>query len=140
MFCHWLASFMKECFACAMDVKKYLYLAAGWASVGLAILGIILPIFPTTPFLLVAVWAFSRSSPELAERIRNHKTFGPLVRNWQDAGVIPIKAKIAAFLMMIGTSTYVWFYSPAPKWMAVVAIIAMAAISLYVARQPSRRS
>jgi uncharacterized protein len=94
---------------------------------------------PTTPFLLVAVWAFSRSSPELAERIRNHKTFGPLVRDWQDAGVIPIKAKILAMAMMTGASAYLWFYSSAPGWVAVIAIAVMMATSIYILSRPSNR-
>jgi uncharacterized protein len=122
-----------------MKFKKYIYLAAGWFSVGLAIMGIILPILPTTPFLLVAVWAFSRSSPELAERIRNHKTFGPLVRDWQDAGVIPFKAKILAMAMMTGASVYLWFYSSAPGWVAVIAIASMMAIAIYILSRPSIR-
>jgi uncharacterized protein len=122
-----------------MKLKKYLYLAAGWFSVGLAVMGIILPILPTTPFLLVAVWAFSRSSPELAERIRNHETFGPFVRNWQDAGVIPFKAKILAMAMMTGASVYLWFYSAAPGWVALIAIGTMMAIAVYILSRPSIR-
>jgi uncharacterized protein len=135
-----LASSLKECFAGTMNLKKYLYLAAGWISVGLAIMGVILPILPTTPFLLVAVWAFSRSSPELAERIRNHKTFGPLVRDWQDAGVIPVKAKFLAMAMMSGASVYLWFYSTTPHWAALIAIVVMVAAAIYVLSRPSQKT
>jgi uncharacterized protein len=122
-----------------MNLKKSLYLAAGWISVGLAIMGVIMPILPTTPFLLVAVWAFSRSSPELAERIRNHKTFGPFVRNWQDAGVIPTRAKFLAVAMMAGASDYLWFYSAAPHWAALMIIAAMVPIAIYVLSRPSQQ-
>ena len=52
-------------------------------------MGIVMPLFPTTPFLLVAVWAFSRSSPEMAEKIRNHPIAGAYIRDWEDDGVIP---------------------------------------------------
>ena len=67
----------------------------------MAIAGIILPILPTTPLLLVAVWAFGKSSPELAEKIRNHRVFGPPVRDWQDHGVISLKAKVAGHLRIM---------------------------------------
>jgi uncharacterized protein len=120
-----------------MNLRKYIYLAFGWFSVGLAVMGIILPILPTTPFLLVAVWAFSKSSPELAERIRNHKTFGPFVRDWQDGGVIPLKAKILAMAMMTAASGYLWFYSRAPGWAAIAAIAAMVAAGVYILSRPT---
>jgi uncharacterized protein len=120
-----------------MNLRKYIYLAFGWFSVGLAVMGIILPILPTTPFLLVAVWAFSKSSPELAERIRNHKTFGPFVRDWQDGGVIPLKAKILAMAMMTAASGYLWFYSRAPGWAAIAAIGAMVAAGVYILSRPT---
>jgi uncharacterized membrane protein YbaN (DUF454 family) len=60
----------------------------------LAVAGIILPILPTTPILLVAVWAFGKPSPEVAQRIRNHRVPGPPVRDWQDHGVISTNAKL----------------------------------------------
>ena len=65
-------------------LRKPLLLGTGWLCVGLGALGVVMPLFPTTPFLLVAVWAFSRSSPELAEKIRNHPVVGPFIRDWQD--------------------------------------------------------
>ena len=94
-----------------------LYLLLGWISVGLGVLGIVFPILPTTPFLLVAVWAFSRSSPVLAEKIRNHRTFGALIRNWQDAGAIPPKAKLLAVTMMGSMLAYVALWTDASRWL-----------------------
>ncbi len=121
-----------------MRIGKYLYLSAGWVCVGLGGLGIIMPVLPTTPFLLVAVWAFSHSSPELAAKIRNHPTFGPFIRNWQDHGVIPAYAKILALLMMTGASIYLIAYSPAPGWVAWLSTAAMAFVGIYVVTRPSR--
>jgi uncharacterized protein len=122
-----------------MQFKKYFFSFIGWASVGLAFLGVILPIMPTVPFLLVAVWAFSKSSPELAERIRNHKTFGPMIRDWQDGGVIPTKAKVAAIVMMACSGSFLWFYSPAPRWLAATIVLGMFAVAAFVLSRPSRR-
>jgi uncharacterized protein len=109
----------------------------GWLSVGLAIIGIILPVLPTAPFLILAVWAFSRSSPALAEKIRSHKTFGPLVRQWQDHGVIPLKAKIAAVVMMSAAGLFLLKFSPAPLWAGIAACVAMALVAVYVVSRPS---
>ena len=90
-------------------LRKPLLLGTGWLCVGLGALGVVMPLFPTTPFLLVAVWAFSRSSPELAEKIRNHPVVGPFIRDWQDAGVIPTKAKVFAVVMMAAMFAYLHF-------------------------------
>jgi len=83
-----------------LDVRRLIYLSVGWLGLGMAVAGVILPILPTTPMLLVAVWAFGRSSPELAEKIRNHRVFGPPVRDWQDHGVISATAKMLAITVM----------------------------------------
>jgi uncharacterized protein len=120
-----------------MGLKRFLYLALGWLSVGLAIIGVILPLLPTAPFLILAVWAFSRSSPALAEKIRSNKTFGPLVQKWQDHGIIPVKAKIAAVVMMSVTGSYLLLFSPAPLWASIAACTTMVLAAVYVLSRPS---
>jgi uncharacterized membrane protein YbaN (DUF454 family) len=122
-----------------MNLKKLFFQAIGWFSVGLAILGIILPIMPTVPFLLVAVWAFSKSSPELAMRIRNHKTFGPPIRDWQDGGIIPLKGKAAAIIMMACSGSYLWFWSHAPTWFSGSIVAGMILVAGFVLTRPSQR-
>lgn len=121
-------------------LRRPLLLGAGWLCVGLGIIGIILPLFPTTPFLLVAVWAFSRSSPELAERIRSHRMAGPYVRGWEDEGVIPLPAKLAAVSMMAASLAYLYLGSGAPGWAVACAGVTMAAVAIYIVTRPSRRS
>ena len=69
--------------------------------VGLAILGVVLPILPTTPFLLVAAACFAKSSPEMQRRLLANKTFGPMIHDWQKYRSIPKKAKRIALLTMI---------------------------------------
>ena len=69
--------------------------------VGLAILGVVLPILPTTPFLLVAAACFAKSSPEMQRRLLDNKTFGPMIHDWQKYRSIPKKAKRIALLTMI---------------------------------------
>ena len=115
------------------------FLALGWASVGLGIVGVIFPVLPTTPFLLVALWAFSRSSPELADRIRNNPRLGPYIRDWEKFGVIPPKAKLLAVAMMAGSFAYLWFGTAAPAWAAILVAAILAAIAAYILARPGRR-
>lgn len=69
--------------------------------VGLAILGVFLPILPTTPFLLVAAACFAKSSPVLQKKLLANKTFGPLIHDWQEYRSISLKAKRTALITMI---------------------------------------
>lgn len=79
---------------------RYLWLGLGWFSLGVGIIGALLPVMPTVPFLIVAVWAFSRSSHQLRDRILHHPKFGPPIRAWQERGVINRMAKVWATLAM----------------------------------------
>lgn len=84
--------------------SRLIYLGIGWLFTGLGFVGAFLPIMPTTPFLLVAVWAFSKSSPKLKVWLYTHPKFGPHISNWFDHGCISPKAKFAAVsLMMLST-------------------------------------
>lgn len=121
----------------ANRLAKPLYLIVAWFSVALGLVGIAIPVLPTTPFLLVAVWAFSRSSPELAEKIRNHPHAGPYIRDWQDHGVIPLRAKILATLMMSGASLYLFRWSHAPYWLSAAISAGMVLVAIYIWSRPS---
>lgn len=68
----------------------------GLLFVGLAMLGAILPILPTTPFLLVAAACFAKSSPKLHQKLLENKVFGPLIINWQNHKTMCRKTKIIA--------------------------------------------
>jgi len=69
--------------------------------VGLAILGAILPVMPTTVFLLLASACFAKSSPRLHKKLLAHKTFGPMIYHWQETRSIPKRAKIIALFTML---------------------------------------
>lgn len=121
-----------------MRFTRLFYLALGWLFVGLGVVGIIMPILPTTPFLIFAVWAFSRSSPETAAKIRAHRIIGPYVREWEAHGVIPAKAKVLAVIMMTAASYYLIYHSHAPQWLAVAVVAGMVLVAVYILSRPSR--
>ena len=70
-----------------------LWLALGGLFLGLGLLGVVLPVLPTTPFLLLAAGCFARSSPRLHGWLLGHPVFGPPIRNWEENGAISRKAK-----------------------------------------------
>jgi uncharacterized protein len=73
-----------------------IWLIIGLLALALGALGVVLPLLPTTVFLLVAAYAFARSSPRLHAWLLGHRLFGPLILNWQRNRSIPRPAKVAA--------------------------------------------
>ncbi|MDO9712622.1 YbaN family protein [Paracraurococcus lichenis] len=75
-------------------------LGLGYLCLVLAAIGAVLPVMPTTVFLIVAAWAFGRANPQLRARLRAHPRFGATLRHWEDHGSISPRAKRAALLGM----------------------------------------
>ena len=82
-------------------MKKTLYKPLGFLFLGLAILGILLPILPGTPFLLLSAWFFARSSEKWHQRLLNSDLFGPMIRNWEQNRCISGRTKAVAMVSMI---------------------------------------
>ncbi len=88
---------------------RYLYLISGILLVAIGVIGIFLPVLPTTIFLILASACFVKSSPRLNEWLRNHKILGAYIKNYQDKSGLTIKAKvfnIALLWIMILSSAY----------------------------------
>lgn len=105
----------------------------------LAAIGTVLPVMPTVPFLLVAAWAFARSSPALRERIRHDPHYGKMVRDWEDAGVIPRFAKIwAVGAMSFGVAFSAWIGMA--SWIVGLQAVICLLIAVFLITRPERIS
>lgn len=86
-----------------MSFTRLLLLLSGWIAVVLATLGVVLPLLPTTPFLLLAAWCFSRSSPRFHHWLLYRSWFGGYIRHWQEHKGLPRKAKRRAVIVILVT-------------------------------------
>ena len=89
---------------------RLVLLIFAWLNVALGLIGVIIPGMPTTVFLIIAAWAFSKSSERLHKWLWNHRHFGLSIQSWHNHRVIPKSAKLFASFMMIISFIYVTFF------------------------------
>ncbi|MET0376097.1 MAG: YbaN family protein [Rhizorhabdus sp.] len=117
-------------------LKRWSWFALGWVMVALGFIGILLPVMPTTIFLILAAGCFSHSSPRFEAWLLDHRWFGPSIRRWRESGAIPRNAKIVAIVSMAG-GYGVMLYTVQPAWWVDLLIALMLiACALYVASRP----
>jgi uncharacterized protein len=112
------------------------WLVLGLVCVGLGIIGAILPLMPTTIFLILAAGCFARSSPRLEAWLLTHKRFGPTLVAWRAEGAIGPRAKVMACTgIALGFAIFAWRAHPGPL-LAIGVAVGMAACALYIVTRP----
>ncbi|MBN1834380.1 MAG: YbaN family protein [Spirochaetales bacterium] len=110
---------------------RALLVALGTVFLSLAILGVVLPGLPTTPFVLLAAACYVRSSKRLYERLLHHRVFGKLIRDFQRDRAIPRSAKIASVAAMAGMVTVAVVFVVDALWLRVL-LAALGAVGITV--------
>lgn len=114
------------------------YLAAGFVCLALGIVGLVLPVLPTTPFLLLAAACFARSSERFHRWMLEHPVIGPPLREWERYRSIPYRVKLFAVAMLsLGLGASIVFFVPKGWPQAVLALFGVA-LAAWLYRIPSR--
>lgn len=118
-------------------MMRWLWLAVGGTAMALAAIGLVLPLIPTVPFLLLAAFGFARSSDRLHGWLLAHPVLGPPIRDWQRNGAIGLRAKqLGTLSILAGFAGSVLFGLPAPI-LLVQGVILTAALA-FIWSRPSR--
>jgi uncharacterized protein len=114
------------------------FLAIGWVAFALGFLGIFLPILPTTPFMLLAAFCFSKGSPRVHQWLLNLPHVGSLLRDWEQNRVIRLKAKILATILLLPTIGLALLHSKMPIWGKGALILVAVSVLIFLWSRPSR--
>ncbi len=117
-------------------MMRPIWIVAGLLSLMVGIAGIILPLVPTVPLVLLASFCFAKSSKQLHTWLLSHNTFGPMISDWSTNGAISRKAKRAAtlsILAVIGISVFLKI----PSHVIITQLITLSCVLLFIWTRPS---
>lgn len=113
---------------------RWLWLLAGWLCLLLGGIGVVTPLLPTVPFVLLAAWCFSRGSARWEAWLLAHPRWGPMVRDWRARRAVPRRAKwLALGMMSLSCALAAWH---APAWAAGLSALICLSVALWLWRLP----
>lgn len=117
---------------------KTLWFIAGGLALAIGIAGIVLPLVPTTPLLLLAAFCFARSSPRVEMWLIEHPRLGPPIRDWRAEGAISSRAKTLA-MIAIGATFLLSVFLQLPTRVLAIQAVTLGAVTLFILTRPSPR-
>ena len=117
-------------------LARIAWVGAGSVSVGVGILGIFLPLLPTTPFLLFAAACYVRSSPRLYRRLMTNRITGAYIRNYREGNGMPMRAKVLSIILLWGTllaSAFLVEYA----WVRIILLLVAIGVPILILRIPT---
>lgn len=113
-------------------IAKPLLIACGTLCVLLAVFGIVLPLLPTTPFLLLAAFCYARSSQRFYDRLMGNRWFGAYLRNYREGRGIPLRQKLSSLALLWLTIGYAAGFVVAPLWGKLLLLAIAAAVTWHL--------
>ncbi len=113
-------------------VQRFLFILAGTISLGLGILGIPLPLLPTTPFLLLSAYCYARSSRRFYYWLINHRYFGKHIHNYWEYGGITARVKAGAISFLWVTMTITAIFAVEGLWIRLLLLVVAVAVTVHI--------
>lgn len=116
-------------------ISRLAWCGLAYGCIALGAAGLVLPLLPTTPFLLVAAWAAAKGSPRLAGWLWQHPRLGPALHAWQQDGAVPRRTKHLAVALLLLSWLLLWL-AAAPTWGLAAAAMLFAGVAAFVLTRP----
>ena len=117
---------------------RWTFVILGWLFFVLGIIGVLLPVMPTAPFILLAAGCWARSSRRFHFWLINHKYFGKFVRDWESSHAVPLYAKCLAVIMMAASTAMLFYRLPEDLvWIAWLVAVVCTGVAVYLFRLPN---
>ena len=116
--------------------SRRLWVIAGGVALGIGFVGIVVPLLPTTPFLILAAYCFSRGSRRLHDWLLEHRTLGPPIRDWREHRSVSGKAKLSAMIAIVLIFALSAFLD-VPGWALALQGIVLGAVSVFLLTRPA---
>ncbi|WP_281556276.1 YbaN family protein [Thalassomonas sp. RHCl1] len=117
---------------------RLIHLFLGFTFLLIGAIGVILPLLPTTPFIILAAYCFSKSSKKFHLYLLNHRLFGGMLRDWESYGIIPFKVKCLSTTMMLVMISYPIFFLGLAWWTKLLVVLTVIIALAYIWSRPSR--
>ena len=126
------------CSGVQSTIRSRLWIAAGFLCIATGVIGIVVPFLPTTDFVLLAAYCFSRGSRRWEAWLLGHPRFGPVVRDWRATRALPLRAKWGAtFMMALSCMWAAWVLPTSTGWIpAAVCLL----VATYLWSRPTRKA
>lgn len=111
---------------------KILLAILGSVSLALGIMGVFLPVLPTTPFLLLSAALYMRSSQRLYEWLMSHKHLGPYIKNFREHKALPLRVKVVSVTMVWATLLYCAIFVAKEWWMSAVFVAIAIGVTVHI--------
>ena len=115
-----------------MKTMKFLFAFLGSVSLVLGIMGVFLPVLPTTPFLLLAAAMYMRSSQRLYDWLMSHKHLGAYIRNFREHKALPLRVKVVSVTMVWATLLYCAIFVAKEWWMSAIFIAIATGVTIHI--------
>ena len=116
-------------------LARTLWLAGGWIALGAGMVGVVVPLMPTTAFLILAAFCFARGSERMHDWLVNHRTFGPMLADWRNHHAISRRGKVLAGVAMIAVLA-ISVGLEVPAWVLALQAVILAAVAAFLFTRP----
>lgn len=120
-------------------VRRRVWAAAAYAFLALALVGVVVPVLPTTPFALLAAYCATRGSERLHARLHAHPVLGPVIRDWSEQRSVSRRSKLAATATMVLSAAILFVISgPGPALLGAMLVMTCVGTWLWLRPEPAR--